>query len=526
MDRIRWLPFSAVVFVCVVSASGACADVKLPSIFSDHMVLQQGMPVPVWGQASPGERVAVSLGRERGEATAGRDGRWLVRLPALRAGGPHELAVAGRNTIRLRDVLVGEVWLASGQSNMQFSVENAQNPKQEIAQASYPQIRTFNVALTAAVEPQADCRGEWVVCSPQAAGRSFSAVAYYFARELHRHLGVPVGIVHASWGGTRIQLWMDPATLAADPDLQPILGEAEKTLGEFTESFLTNDAPRVAAWAARAREEKASGRPLPLPPPLPRDPRVVTPDRGPTLSTSLYNAMIAPVARYGIRGAIWYQGESNAWEAYRYRKLFPAMIQGWRRAWGQGDFPFLFVQLANFGQPPGPSGPGDSTWAELREAQLMALAVPNTGMAVTVDIGEGQDIHPRNKQEVGRRLALLAGTLVYGWKGESSGPRYQSMSIEGGAIRLRFTHVGRGLVAAWGDKLQGFAVAGSDRRFLWADAAIAGDTVVVSSPQVPQPVAVRYAWGDDPPCNLYNLEGLPASPFRTDDWPGVTASRQ
>ncbi len=515
-------PLVVAMVLCVAWACAASAEVSLPSTFSDHMVMQRDMPIPVWGRAAPGEGVTVSLGARHVGTTADSEGKWKVRLPAVKAGGPHVLKVAGTNTITISDVLVGEVWVASGQSNMQMDVDGSQNAKQEEGQANFPQLRMFTVQRAPAMEPQSDCRGKWVVCHPQTVG-NFSAAGYFFARELNRRLGVPVGIIHTSWGGTRVQVWMSRETLAADPAFAATLAEADRGMQEFSTDFLTNKAPQVAAWTAKAEAAKAAGQPLPLPPQFPPDPR--TPGQWPELPTVLYNGMIAPVVPYAIRGAIWYQGESNAWEAYRYRKLFPAMIEGWRRAWGEGDFPFVFVQLANFGEAPAPEGPGDSSWAELREAQTMTLSLPNTGMAVIVDIGEGADIHPKNKQEVGRRLALAAGNLAYGWKDEYSGPMYASLTIKGDAAHVGFTHTAGGLRVAGGDTPRGFAIAGADRRFFWADAVIEGDTVVLTSKKVPQPVAVRYAWGDDPPNNLYNAAGLPASPFRTDDWPGETAGK-
>ena len=501
----------------------AAAEVKLPAILSDNMVLQQGARAPVWGTADPGEEVTVTIAGQRWQATADPAGRWSLKLDPMKAGGPLEMVVAGRNTIRVQNVMVGEVWLCSGQSNMQFTMGNAQNPQQEAAQATYPEIRTFNVELAISTEPKSDCQGSWIVCSPQVVRREFSAVAYYFGRELHRTLGAPIGLINSSWGGTAIQLWMDRRTLESDPELRPIVARADKSLTDFAGEFLARNAGPIREWAMTAEKAKAEGKSVPLPPVLPLDPRILTWDGGPSLATSIYNAMVAPLTPYAIKGVIWYQGEANAWEAYRYRKLLPMMIQGWRRAWGQRDLPFLFVQLANF--TPSLPDPRESNWAELREAQLMTLSLPRTGMAVTIDIGEADDIHPRNKQEVGRRLGLAAEAIAYGRDLVYSGPIYQSMAIEGDKIRLRFTQTGGGLITAGRGAPEGFAIAGDDRRFVWAYAEIAGDTVLVSSPKVPKPVAVRYAWADNPVCNLYNREGLPASPFRTDSWPGITEGR-
>jgi len=481
MDTARGLILLGTIVLSLLAAGLASAEVKLASPFGDHMVLQRDRPAPVWGQAAPGERVTVTLGAQQAAATAGRDGRWKVSLPALPAGGPHTLTVAGKKTVTVSDVLVGEVWLASGQSNMHFALERTTNGAQEVAGADVPTLRFFQVAQAMTVEPQSTCQGRWAVCSPATAG-AFSGVAYFFARDLQRRLGVPVGILQATWSGSPIQPLMDPAALAGNPAFRPL------------------------------REHLARAK---------KDASLLEAEDWPSVPSSVYNAMVHPLIPYALRGAIWYQGEGNVGEAYRYRTFFPALIQGWRRAWGQGDFPFLFVQLVNVGPPPSPEGPGESERAELREAQATALSLPNTGMAVAIDLGEGRDPHPPNKRDVGRRLALLAGHAVYGWEDEYSGPVYRSMQIKGNAVRLRFDHAADGMFAK-GGKLTGFGVAGADRHFLWADAALEGDAVVVSSPKVPVPVAVRYAWGENPPCTLYNAAGLPAAPFRTDDWPGET----
>jgi len=522
MNTRRVTRLAMAVLAVAALASRGLADVTLPSLISDNMVIQRGMAAPIWGEASPGEKVIVRIGDQQRETKAGADGRWMVRLRPMEAGGPFELSVAGRNTIVVRNLLVGDVWLCSGQSNMEMEVWEAQNAQQEVAQASYPQIRVFDVSRTTASEPQRNVGGRWVVAGPDTAG-DFSAVAYYFGRELHRTLGVPIGLLTPSWGGTEIRLWTDRASLASDPELRPLLETSEKRLADYADDLLTKQIPRLGEWSRSAAAAKAARRPLPLPPLIPMDPRH-QPWR-PELSGCLYNAMIAPLIPYGIKGTIWYQGESDAGQAYRYRKLFPALIHGWRRLWGQGDIPFLFVQLANFrGEQLAWAEPTESTWAELREAQLMALAVPKTGMAVTIDIGDPADIHPKNKQEVGRRLSLAARSIAYGEKLEYSGPIYHQMSVEGDKIRLDFSHAEGGLIVT-GDKLHGFAIAGEDREFVWADAVAEGSAVVVSSPKVARPVAVRYGWDNSPSCNLYNREALPASPFRTDDWPGVTVGQ-
>ena len=426
--------------------------------------------------------MTVSLEKHRAVARADATGHWKVSLPALPAGGPYTLTVAGATTVTVQDVLIGEVWLASGQSNMQFALRYANHADQEIARATSSTLRFFSTPRLMALDPQPEVNAHWVTCSPATADE-FSAVAYFFARELQRRLGVPVGILQAAYGGSMIQPYMDRATLDSDPSLAPEI-----------------------AFLERAR----------------KDPKLLTAGGSPTVPTCTYNTMIHPLVPYRLRGVLWYQGEANTGEAYRYRTLFPAFITGWRRLWNEGDFPFLFVQLAGFGPVLEGDGPGDSNWAELREAQALALSLPNTGMATAIDIGDAKDIHPTNKQDVGTRLALAAGRLVYGWKDEYSGPVYRSLRINGPTARVRFTHTTGGLVHK-GDTLAGFALAGADRHFYWADAVIEKDTVVLSSPKVPNPVAVRYAWGYTPPCSLYNAAGLPAPPFRTDDWPGVTA---
>jgi sialate O-acetylesterase len=339
-------------------------------------------------------------------------------------------------------------------------------------------------------------------------------VAYFFGRELHKNLGVPIGLIHTSWGGTPAEAWTRRGVLKADPDFKPILQRYDEAVAKYPQAKQEHERKleewKQAVEKAKTEGTRAPGRPgEPLGPGHPHSP------------SGLYNAMISPLLPYGIAGAIWYQGESNAGRAYQYRKLLPAMIKNWRDDWGLGDFSFIFVQLANF-MAVKPE-PGDSSWAELREAQSMTLALPNTGMAVIIDIGEANDIHPKNKQDVGKRLALWALANTYKQALEYSGPVYKSSKTEGNRIILTFDDVGGGLMAAPEPPLKGFAIAGADHKFVWADAAIEGNTVVVSSDTVSEPVAVRYAWADNPVCNLYNKEGLPASPFRTDDWPGVTA---
>ena len=512
----RTIAFVVALWCCLV-ALPALANVKLPAVLSDNMVLQQDIKVPIWGTADPGEEVTVSFAGQHVAAKADAQGKWTAYLEPLTAKGDGaDLTIAGKNTITLKNVLVGEVWVASGQSNMELPVAVVRNAEAEIAAASYPSIRLFTVEKAVADHPLDDCKGAWAPCSPQNVG-GFSAVAYFFGRELHRRLGVPVGLINTSWGGTPAESWTSRGTLVAHPNLKPAVGSWDSLTADYPRA-LAEYQQKVKEWEQAAADAKAKGEAEPEKPKEPTNPDSAW------HPAYLYNAMIAPLLPYAIRGAIWYQGESNAGAAYLYRELFPAMIRDWRQSWQEGDFEFLFVQLANFMavQP----NPSDSAWAELREAQTMTLRLANTGMAVIIDIGDAVDIHPRNKQDVGYRLALWPLALVHGQKIEYSGPLYESMSVEGNKIRLRFTHVDGGLVVRSGGPLKGFAIAGEDRKFVWANAQIEGDTVVVWSDAVAAPVAARYAWADNPICNFYNRARLPASPFRTDQWPGVTAPKQ
>ncbi|MHC4594755.1 MAG: sialate O-acetylesterase [Planctomycetota bacterium] len=520
----RRIAFSepAVLVFCLllllVSACASFADVRLPAIIGDNMILQRDKKAPVWGWAEPGEEVMVSVSWRsmKWAVTADKNGKWEFEMKSPKAGGPYEMTLSGKNTITIKNILVGEVWVCSGQSNMAMSVSSSANAEWKIAAANYPKIRLFTVERKVAEQPQSDCEGSWTLCSPETVP-GFSAVAYYFGRELHKKLDVPVGLIHTSWGGTPAEAWTRREILEKDADFAPILMRYADAVARYPQAK-TEHEQKVAQWKEVVKKAKAEGK---KPPRQPRAPRGPGHHHSPA---GLYNAMIAPLIPYGIQGAIWYQGESNAGRAYQYRKLFPAMIKNWRNDWGQGDFPFLFVQLANF-KAVNPQ-PSESDWAELREAQLMTLALADTGMAVIIDIGEADDIHPKNKQDVGKRLALWALAGSYRKKLVYSGPIYKSMKVERDKIVLQFDHVGSGLVAGRGGALKGFAVAGADRKFVWADARMDSNGIVVSSDEVSEPAAVRYAWADNPVCNLYNWEGLPASPFRTDDWPGITVDEK
>lgn len=501
--------FAGLCVACLAPA--APADVKLPSIFSDHMVLQRDAAATVWGWASPDEKVTVAIAGQTVSAAADASGKWSVKLEALQAGGPHELVVRGNNTIKIADVLVGEVWLASGQSNMAMTVQGSKDFDREKAAADFPKIRMFTVARKPAETPQDQCEGKWLLTTPETVG-GFSATAYFFGRELHRALEAPVGLVNSSWGGTPVQAWTSLDAQKAQPALRPLLDQWEQRIATFDpEKAKAQYEQQLARWKDEAAKAKAAGKPQPRRPQFSGDPRLSQ-----NRPANLFNGMIAPLAPYAMRGAIWYQGESNAGgEAGLYGLQLRTMIIDWRTRWNQGDFPFLFVQLPNFHkpqqQPVEPSG-----WVTVREEMLRTLALKNAGMAITVDVGDADDIHPKNKQDVGKRLALWALAHTYGKDVVGSGPIYKSMEKRDGKIVLSFDYAEGGLEATGGGPLEGFAIAGADKKFVWAQAKIEGSTVVVWSDDVKEPAAVRYAWADNPKGNLANKAGLPASPFRTD----------
>jgi len=658
---MRRISPACIVFTFISSL--AFGEVRLPSVFSDHMVLQRQAKVRIWGWAGAGEAVTVTFRNQKATAQAGKDGTWSVVLPPLVTGGPDELVIAGKNRIALKDVLVGEVWVGSGQSNMAMNLLGVLNSDKEIAAANFPNIRLFTVAIANANTPSDNVNGSWQICTPDSA-KWFSASAYFFGRTLHKDLGVPIGLINSSVGGTAIESWIRPQDAMALKDVG-VARAAKKTADEVKAAMPEYEKQRMAweaaayvkdpgntgfakgwadpehsvadwktmpmpepfesrddldidgvvwfrcdvdlpaGWAgrdltlnlgpiddcdttyfnntkiggigmetpefwAKIRQYTVPGklvragrnviavrvfdrwltggftggkgdvtlapaagkgdtpinlsgnwsykvewgRTQTMPPPVPRAPYVVGGNGSPG---ELYNAMIAPLTSFAIRGVIWYQGESNAANAKEYQSLLPAMIAGWRTQWGLGDFPFLVVQLAGFF--PTAAYPTDTYWVRLREAQLLTVQkVPRTALAVAMDIGDATNIHPPNKQEVGRRLALAAEAIAYGKNIEYSGPMYKSMRVDGDKIRLTFTHLGGGLTALGGGKLTGFAIAGLDRKFVWAEARIENDQVVVWSDRVSKPVAVRYAWANNPICNLGNKTGLPAPSFRTDDF--------
>ncbi|MCS7337774.1 MAG: sialate O-acetylesterase [Verrucomicrobiae bacterium] len=491
------------VFVFFVAAVLTCAgqtgtELRLPAIFSHNMVLQQGVPVPIWGWANDGETVTVTF-RDQKVVTKAAGGKWMVRLKKLKAGGPDVLTVRTKTaSIQFTNVMVGEVWVCSGQSNMEWPLNRTENAEAAIAGANNPNLRLFTVRKVKAAAPTNDVIGAWVECTPETVA-NFSAVGYYFGRDLQAARRVPVGLIHASWGGSPAEAWMSEKVLAANPRYKAeILDGYAQAWREYEEA--------LAKWQ---QSDKTARQPTP--------PR--------WRPAELYNGMIAPLMPFAIRGVIWYQGESNAERAEQYRSLFVDLIRNWRRDWGQGDFPFLCVQLAPY-KAIKPE-PGESSWAELREAQLLATKrLPKVGMVVITDVGDEKDIHPRKKEPVGVRLALAARGIAYGERIVYSGPVLKQFKVKGNKAILRFAHVGSGLEAKDGE-LKGFAICGPDKKFVWANAKIVGkDTIEVSSPLVDRPVAVRFGWADYPVVNLWNKEGLPATPFRTDNFPMITAGKK
>lgn len=488
------------------------AALKPAPLFSDNMVLQQGQRVPVWGWADDGEVVTIKF-RNQKVTTTTRNLKWQVNLRALKAGGPETFTISTKSeTLQFTNVLVGDVWVCSGQSNMEWPMSRSFEPAGDIAAATNKLIRVFKVAKNRMESPTTVIKSGWELCSPQSV-EGFSAVGYYFGRDLQAARRVPVGLINTSWGGSPAEVWMSREAFE-------INARYVREILEPSATNANNWRQAIAAFEKEKTEAEKAGTPF----------TKRAPGR-PWAAGELYNGMIAPLIPYAIKGAIWYQGESNAGRAEQYRTLFPDMIRCWRRDWGQDDFTFLAVQLApwdkNKKRPLEQINeqPVESDWAELREAQLLATQVlPQVGMAVITDVGDKDDIHPTKKAPVGARLALAARGIAYGEKLEFSGPIYRSLEIKGNQAILHFDHARKGLEARGGE-LKGFAICGEDRKFVWAEAEIVGDTVMVSSPDVARPVAVRYGWSDYPEVNLWNKAGLPASPFRTDSFPMITAPK-
>ncbi len=480
------------------------AAVKLPTLVASHMVVQRDVPVHVWGKAEAGETVSVNFRGETGTTVADDLGQFHVYLAPGPAGGPFQMRVKGTNEIVLEDILVGDVWVAAGQSNMEWPVRWAGAPEAEMAGSRHPRVRLFRAMHRVSEYAFEDLYGKpWAECGPETVA-DFSAVGYHFGRNLQQKLDVPVGVIQIAWGGTPIESWTSFGALTSDAALMPVMAEWAAMMRAYPEALLRYH-QEAKRWEAASARAKAAGRAFREPAPA----RPVGPE-GPWKPGVIFNGMVAPAAQYPIRGVIWYQGESNTAveRAPYYGPLFQTMIEDWRRAWGLGRFPFLYVQLAAFGAD------AESDWPAVREAQRKALAVANTAMVAAIDLGERDNIHPKNKREVGRRLALAAGAIAYGESVEYSGPLFRRAAQEHGALRVWFDH-GGGLAARNGE-LRGFEVAGKDRIWSAGSARIDGATVLVSSPAVPRPLYVRYCWANFPEGNLYNAEGLPAAPFRSE----------
>jgi sialate O-acetylesterase len=564
-NKLTFAGFSFFIIFLLINCNAVMAAIKLPAIFGDNMVLQRNIKVPIWGWADPGEKVQIEFRNKIFTVTADNDGKWNAKLGAYPAGGPYKMIIkSDKEQVVIKNILIGDVWVTSGQSNMEFGIQTERHGAAAIAKATDTLIHFFYVPMTFSLQPQSDIpavsaaspNGKWVVCSPalmanpQWAWHGFSAVGYYFAQQIRRTTGCAVGMIATYKGGTPAQAWVSIEGLQQKPSFKTYVDKHQLLVDHYEEAKtaypqqlliyrdalkqwndeIGNDFNAVTKqWQTAVAQAKANGTPPPLQPkpsrPAPQAP--AAPEGGFGAPANLFNAMVNPIVPYGIKGVIWYQGESNGdrlADAVEYKELFPRLITDWRNKWQQGNFPFLFVQIANYRAPA--KNPSEGNWPWVREAQLKTLSLPETGMAVITDIGETETIHPTNKLDVGLRLALAARHVAYGENITFSGPIFKSMKVEGNKIRLTFNDTGSGLTAdtthqAAVAELKGFGIAGTDQQFTWAKAVIEGNTVVVSSDQVTDPVAVRYNWADNPPGNLYNKEKLPASPFRTDNWEPV-----
>lgn len=505
----------------------ARAELKLPAIIGDNMVLQQQQANPIWGWDTPGTEVSVTFNGKTKTAKADDKGKWTVKLdPAPVNAKPATLSIKGSSTRELKNVLVGEVWICSGQSNMGFSVDRTWDADLDIAQAKFPQIRLISVPQVGTQEIQDDFKGQWEECSPTNVG-AFTAVGYHFGRILHEMLGVPVGLIDNAWGGSACEAWVRRDLLEKDERFKPMVERFKKIEDSFSQEAFDKQAAAYQKKVddyQKARQEAARAR-KPAPPAPGRAPQnMMTGQKRPG---NLYAGVLHPTIGYGIKGVVWYQGESNSSQAKEYRELFPFMIQHWRNEWKQGDFPFYWVQLADFKAYQ--TEPGDSDWAELREAQTLTMSkLPKTGQCIITDLGEANDIHPKNKRDVADRLARWALANDYGQKLVYRSPELKDAKFNGNKALLTFDHAPAGLRTVDIDEPKGFAICGEDKKWVWATAAIIGGSkkgtnqIEVSSPAVAKPVAVRYAWSDNPVCNVYSAEGLPVTPFRTDDFPMIT----
>ena len=519
----RWLNIMLLAGAFAGGLSLNAAELKPATLFSDHMVLQRDKTVPVWGWTDVGEKVIVEFAGQKASAIAGADGKWMVKLAPLEASAEsRELRIVGANhpaPVVLQDVLVGEVWLGSGQSNMQMPLKDTRDFPTEKAAANWPEIRMFTENSKCAPTPQTNASGQWKVCLPQNVDW-FSATLYFFGRDLHRELNVPVGLIHSSVGGTQIETWLSEDAQARSPELKTAVEYFRKAYEKLgTPGALAEHARKIKDFEDQVAKAKAEGHPAPQKNWAdPMDQRNRQGGLG-----HLFNGKIAPLIPYALRGVLWYQGESNAsvGQAKNYQYQLGLLVNDWRAHWGE-EFPFAWVQLPNYE----PGSNNVEGWPLVREAMLKTLRLPHTGMATTIDIGEANNVHPKNKQEVGRRLSLWALGDVYGVKvASTSGPLPAGHEVRGSEMVLSFKHADGGLQAKNGE-LKGFFIASDDHQWKPAQASIEKNLVIVSSPGVTKPVAVRYAWAANPDCNLYNGAGLPASPFRTDDWPVPDDSKE
>ena len=502
---------SLFVMVILILQGHVSAELRMSSVFGDSMVVQRDKPIHIWGWTKPNQQVTAKLGGHTASGKSNADGRFDLSLDPLPAGGPHELVIVADEKHTFTDVLVGEVWVCSGQSNMQWSVDQANDADLEKLAASFPNLRLITVPQVGTQTPQHDFEGAWESCTPENVGK-FSAVGFFFGRQIHQTLDVPVGLIDNAWGGSAAEAWVRRDLMESDKKYADLLKKWDDLAASFDfEAEQAKYKERLAKW----NETKKGNRP--------RAPRNQL--AGQHRPANLYNGVLLPIIGYTIRGVIWYQGESNSGRAYQYRDLFPMMIQNWRDDWKQGDFPFYWVQLADYLAEK--QEPGESAWAELREAQTMTMSkLPNTGEAVILNLGEATDIHPKNKQDVAKRLARWALAKDYGINVPYQSPAYESMVVTtNGRVNVDFDHVGAKIDTFDVREPIGFAIAGKDKKFVKAQAKIVDkDTIQVWNDSVKEPVAIRYAWADNPVCNVQSAEGLPLTPFRTDDWPGVTAN--
>ncbi len=507
----------------VFGLSSAFANIKLASPFCDHMVLQHNAIVPIWGWADAGETVTVKLGKQTKTIIADANGKWMIKLAKIKAGGPYTLTVTGNNSIVINDVYAGEVWLCSGQSNMDMTVAREDrywcgviNEKEEVANANYPFIRVFDTDFTPNASPLNDVKGSWEVISPKTVGH-LSAAAYFFARDLQKKINMPIGLITTAFGASTAEAWIREEALAQDPTFKTLLDNFKTKIVKYDADTAAKATYKIALekWKIDAAKAKTEGKDEL------RGPKNSDPIRDQHNPYVLWNGMVAPLVPYTIRGALWYQGESNSPTASIYRQLMETLITDWRSQWGIGNFPFIYVQLANIGKDVETTPAKGGSEAIKREAQLQNLSIANTAMVVAIDNADPTDmnnVHPKNKQEIGRRLALAAEKIAYKQKVAYAGPIYDKMEVTDNTILLSFKNTDGGLMAKDSSGLKGFAIAGADKKFVWATATIKGNKVILSNANVAKPLAVRYGWGSNPPTSLYNKANLPASPFRTDSF--------